>query len=86
MILPKKHLTIEESLFGFGAYLLQHIKNNISVDNLWRIYLREYKDSIYNIKFNFDQYIVAIDYLFLIGAIVINEKGELEREINKTNS
>lgn len=86
MILPKKHLTIEESLFGFGAYLLQHIKSNITVDNLWKIYLKEYKDSVYNIKFNFDQYIVAIDYLFVIGAIVINEKGELEREINKTNS
>ena len=77
MILPKKHISVEESLFGYGAYLLHHITSKTTVDNLWRTYLKEYQDAIYNTKFNFDQFIVTIDYLFAIGAIETNEKGEL---------
>ena len=86
MILPKKHLYLEESLFGFGAYLLKHIQMKISVDKLWKIYISEYKNNIYQIKFNFDQYIIAIDYLFAIGAIEMNEKGEIYFAVNQVNS
>ncbi|MCH5198142.1 MAG: hypothetical protein J1E34_04460 [Oscillospiraceae bacterium] len=82
MILPKKHISVEESMFGFGAYLLQHIAEKTTVDKLWDIYLKEYQDSMYGTKFSFDQFIVTIDYLFAIGAIETNEKGELIYAIN----
>lgn len=82
MILPKKHISVEESIFGFGAYLLQHIAKKATVDNLWKIYLKEYQESIYSTEFSFDQFIVAIDYLFAIGAVETNEKGELIYAIN----
>lgn len=36
MILPKKHLGIEESLWGFGAFLLGQMKKPMSVDDLWK--------------------------------------------------
>lgn len=77
MILPKKHISIEESLFGYGAYLLQHINKQTTVDNLWKIYLNEYQSSLYNTKFSFDQFVITLDYLFAIGAIETNDKGEL---------
>lgn len=38
MILPKKHLGIEESLWGFGAFLLGQMKKPMSVDDLWKYY------------------------------------------------
>lgn len=82
MILPKKHLALEESLFGFGAYLLKHIKEKQSVDKLWKTYLFEYKNNIYEIRFSFDQYIITIDYLFAIGAIEMNDKGEIYYAVN----
>ena len=47
MILPKKHLSLDESLFGFGAYLLDNIKKNSNIDRLWRNYLSDYKNNIY---------------------------------------
>ena len=86
MILPKKHVSLEESLFGFGAYLLEHIHAKITVDNLWTIYLKEYENMLYSTKFSFDQFIVTLDYLYAIGVLTINEKGELVSETVKTNS
>lgn len=77
MILPKKHLSLDESLFGFGAYLLDNIVKNSNIDRLWRNYLNDYKNNIYSVKFTFDQFIITIDYLFAINAIEINQKGEL---------
>lgn len=77
MILPKKHLSLDESLFGFGAYLLGNIGKNSNIDRLWRNYLSDYKNNIYSVKFTFDQYIITVDYLFAINAVEINQKGEL---------
>lgn len=85
MILPKKHISLEESMFGFGAYLLEHIHSKITVDNLWRIYLKEYENMLYSTRFSFDQFIVTLDYLYAIGVLTINEKGELISETVKTN-
>lgn len=86
MILPKKHLPIDESMFGFGAYLLQHLKKPSTIDNLWKIYITEYEESVYSAKFSFDQFIVVIDFLFAVGAVKLNGKGELMYEIDKVDS
>lgn len=44
MILPKKQLSLNESYFGFGAFLLEHISSPISVDDLWKYYKDSYKN------------------------------------------
>lgn len=77
MILPKKHLDINESIFGFGAFLLQQLKKSMSVEELWEYYRDTYHNHIYPVKFSFDQYIVTLDYLFIIGAIRKNEEGDI---------
>ena len=82
MILPKKQLALNESYFGFGAFLLEHISSPISVDDLWRYYKDSYKNKKYLVKFSFDQFILALDYLFIIGAIKVDEKGLLCYETN----
>lgn len=82
MILPEKHLSLEESLFGYGAYLLSHIDSKMSIDRLWRIYSADYKNNVYGVQFTFDQFIITIDYLFSIGAIEMNEKGEICHAVN----
>ncbi|MBQ3018062.1 MAG: hypothetical protein IJD89_03855 [Clostridia bacterium] len=86
MILPKKHVSLEESMFGFGAYLLEHIRPKITIDNLWKIYLKEYENMLYSTKFSFDQFILTLDYLYAIGVLTVNEKGDLISETTKTNS
>ena len=81
MILPKKQLSLNESFFGFGAFLLEHINSPISVDELWGYYKDSYESKKYPVKFSFDQFIMALDYLFIIGAIKENEGGLLCYEI-----
>lgn len=81
MILPKKQLSLYESFFGFGAFLLEHINSPISVDELWKYYKDSYECKKYPVKFSFDQFIMALDYLFIIGAIKEDERGLLCYEI-----
>lgn len=82
MILPKKHLSIEESLFGFGAFLLQKITTPTSIENLWGFYKDAYVNKQYAVKFSFDDFVIALDYLYIIGAIKINEGGLVCCEID----
>ena len=81
MILPKKHLSINESLFGFGAFLLQKLKEPTSIDSLWEYYKDAYANKQYLVKFSFDQYVMALDYLYIIGAIKLSEGGVLCYEV-----
>lgn len=77
MILPKKHLGINESIFGFGAFLLQQLRKSMSTEELWECYRDAYHNHRYPVKFSFDQYIITLDYLFIIDAIKMNEEGVL---------
>ena len=81
MILPKKQLSLSESLFGFGAFLLQQLDTPTTVDDLWEYYKDSYANKKYLIKFTFDQFIMALDYLYIIGAIKQDERGMLCYEI-----
>lgn len=77
MILPRKQLSISESFFGFGGFLLQQLKTPVTVDELWESYKDFYANKKYPVKFSFDQFIMTLDYLFIIGAIKKNERGLL---------
>ena len=80
MILTRKQLSINESLFGFGAFLLAQLNDGKTVDELWEYYRAAYSNKIYEVKFSFDQFIMALDYLFIIGAIRKDEEGVLRYE------
>ena len=80
MILPKKQLSVSESFFGFGAFLLQQLSKPMTIDDLWEYYKEEYSNKRYSTK-----YIMALDYLFIIGAIEKNERGLLCYETDKFN-
>lgn len=77
MILPKKQLSLNECLFGFGAFLLEHISSPISTDDLWKYYRDAYETKQYPVKFSFDQFIITLDYLYMVGAIKQDERGLL---------
>lgn len=80
MILPKKQLSINESFFGFGGFLLQKLSVPMTTDELWECYKDSYSNKKYPIKFSFDQFVMALDYLFIIGAIKKDEEGLLRYE------
>lgn len=59
----------------------------VTIDELWEYYKDSYSNKKYPVKFSFDQFIMTLDYLFIIGAIRKEEGGllcyettQLERE------
>ena len=73
-----------QNLHGHLA-LLQQLSKPMTIDDLWEYYKEEYSNKRYSTKFSFDQYIMALDYLFIIGAIEKNERGLLCYETDKFN-
>jgi hypothetical protein len=85
MILPSKHISLSESLLGLGGVLLQTIiKRPCSLEYIWQEYskINNNKD-IFPAYHSFDNVVLAIDLLFVIGAIDINSKGKIYS--NETN-
>lgn len=80
MILPTKHLNFSESLLGFGSYILRVLDDPKSVDDIWDKYSMDFKNGLYSARHGFDNLILAIIFLYAIGAVV-----EKEGEIIKCN-
>lgn len=62
MILPNKHLTLEQSLLGVGAVVLGRLNAPVTVSELWEEVAAE------GVK-TFDQFALALSLLFTVGAI-----------------
>ena len=71
-LLPDKHVTIERSLVGTGAYLLERLASPCTVNTLWESVKAE------SAVANFKVFVLSIDYLYTIGAINY-EHGVLSR-------
>jgi len=82
MLLPSKHLKISESLFGLGAYLLKYIGDEPqTIDQLWFKVSKQNQSKRSFSYHGFDNLILALNYLFMIGAIEINKEGEIYNAI-----
>ena len=85
MILPSKHISLSESLLGLGGVLLQTIiKQPCSLEYIWQEYskINNNKD-IFPAYHSFDNVVLAVNLLFMIGAININSEGYIYS--NETN-
>jgi len=82
MILPNKYIKNGESLMGVSSLLLHLIKGEASVDKLWLEYRTYCTNEKIQYKVSFDNFLLAIDLLFIIGAITEVRKGIIGREIN----
>lgn len=67
MILPTKHLSVEESLLGSGAVVLKELTRPQTISRLWD---RLRNNSVIG---NFSRFSLTLDFLFLIGAIDISD-------------
>jgi len=76
MILPTKHIRISESLIGLGGYLLKFLQEPMSIDQLWIKY-ENVNNKKYPAYHNFDHMVLALNLLFIMEIVEINEKGEL---------
>lgn len=70
-LIPKKHISLEHSLIGFGSKVISLIGDSrVSLEYLW-----EQCNLNSTIKHSFDDLVLTLDYLFGIGVIMQNEEG-----------
>lgn len=79
MILPKKHISMSASLMGLGAIVLKIITETpLTIDGCWETLNKKYIDQgLIKKKHSFDNLILTIDLLYMLGVIKLNKKGEL---------
>jgi len=63
MILPTKHIAVDDSLLNLGALLLKHLNKPKTVTALW-----EKAREIPEIG-TFERFSLALDFLFIIGVL-----------------
>jgi len=81
MILPKKHVTIHESLVVLAGFIFKQLKEgDLTVDELWLNYNKINNTKKFPAKHNFDDLILAIDILYGLKKINITEFGQLKNE------
>jgi hypothetical protein len=87
MILPAKHIRFAESLLGLGGKLLTFVKQPMTVDEIWREYSKVNNDKKkFPAYHSFDNVVLALNLLYVIGAIEITPEGKVHNETNRTQS
>lgn len=78
MILPTTHLRPERALLTVGGELLGCLREPMTVSRLWDDLRRHRGDAGEPASINYDWFILALDLLFLVGAIDL-ERGLIRK-------
>lgn len=73
MILPSKHLSQDRALLTVGAAILRHLKHPVTVSALWEQMPRSAGDQKAPPPLRYDGFVLALDLLFLIGALELRD-------------
>jgi len=73
MILPSKHLPQDRALLTVGAAILRHLSYPVTVSCLWEQMPRAVVHEKASSPLRYDGFVLALDLLFLIGAIELRE-------------
>jgi hypothetical protein len=78
MILPSKHISQDRALLSVGARILLHLSQPKTASALWEVMLPLAVRKMEVRPLQYDEFVLALDLLFLIGAIEIRS-GLLRR-------
>ena len=82
MILPEKHVRVSESLFGLGGFILKLLAEPKTLDRVWSDFEKINNTKEFPAYNSFENFVLALDYLYMIGAIELNAAGRLCNAIN----
>ena len=85
MILPTKHLNEARSLLRIGAEILLLMRNETTVSRLWADFQKFRREELEIKPVTYDWFILALDLLFVLGAIDFAE-GKITRSTNDTQN
>ena len=78
MILPSKHIRFSESIIGFSGYILSQLASSAcSVDDMWEICQNRKYGQVCFVNQSYDNLVKALDLLYMMGLIEINEEGKI---------
>jgi cytochrome c biogenesis factor len=80
MILPSKHLSQNRALLTVGALILRHLSTPVTVSALWEQVFSFAKSQTEPTPLRYDAFVLTLDLLFLMDAIVLRE-GLLYRRV-----
>lgn len=75
MIMPSKYIKEKDTLLGISASIMPYLNHGQPVSGLWETLKKE------SITTNFERFILALDLLFILGIIKI-ENNIIKREAN----
>lgn len=78
MLTPTKYLRFSESILGLAAFLLKLLAEPSFPDQIW-FRFEKLQDPCLSEHRSFDQFLLAIDFLYLMGLIQVEENGRLRR-------
>jgi hypothetical protein len=81
MILPAKHIKLSQSLIGLGGFILANLKEPMTIDEIWAKYSRTSKKRFPGYH-DFDNIILAVNLLHLMGACDIDNSGRLYNAVS----
>jgi hypothetical protein len=81
MILPSKHLPQNRALLTIGAEILRHLTIPSTISALWEQMRRDVVDQKESLPVHYGGFVLALDLLFLMGAIELHD-GLIVRRIS----
>lgn len=79
MILPSKHIRLSESLLGLGGVILSLLKEPKTIDEIWFQFSEINSNrKVLPAYHNFDNIVLALNYLYLIGVVSIDFNGKIQ--------
>lgn len=79
MLLPDKHITLAESLLGFGAFLLAHLDSPKTVDQLYQKTRAEWEAKYFPAYHDYDSVVTAVLFLFALGIVEATDSGAVKK-------
>ena len=79
MLLPTKHLRLDESILGLGASLLELLNDGATVDCVFDAYSRTLAVGSGNVSVDPAKLLLALDWLFMLGVIEPTPGGGVRR-------
>ena len=77
--MPSKHVRLSESILGVASIQLGYLDSATTVEELWdRITTAQRDGQIPRLPA--ERFYYGLDLLYMMGAIRLNERGEIERE------
>ena len=77
-LLPEKHIRLNETALGLGAFVVQQLDEAMTLDQLWEA-LKELKKrkKSFPERIDFEDLIITIDILYALKAIDMDNEGAL---------